>query len=213
MGSFWSFVLLGLSLSVPVGAITVEMIKRGMKHGFVHSWLVGVGGMLADVVVLMFLIYFGVASLLTSPVTKLVLWIAGFFVLLYLGYESIKEAFKDVDVSLRGNINSKSSKAFFSGFLIALSNPQNIIFWIGIYGSVLASTVESVGEGSALLYSSAIFIGIIIWDLFVSVSVHYGRKFLNRKYMRWISVSAGIALIGFGALFGFRAAESVIQMF
>ncbi|SMO77694.1 LysE family translocator [Melghirimyces algeriensis] len=211
MGTFLSFVLLGLSLSVPIGAITIEMIKRGMKHGFTHSWLVGIGGMSADVV-LMFLIYFGVASVLTYPLAKLILWVAGFFVLLYLGYESIKEAFKDVDVAVQSKLDSKTSKAFFSGFLIAISNPQNIIFWIGIYGSVLASTVESVGEGNALLYSSAIFIGIIVWDLFVSISVHYGRKFINQKYMKWVSVSAGFALIGFGAFFGFRAIESVIHM-
>ncbi|MFD1427389.1 threonine/homoserine/homoserine lactone efflux protein [Kroppenstedtia sanguinis] len=211
MGTFWSFVLLGLSLSVPIGAITVEMIKRGIKHGFLHSWLVGVGGMSADIV-LMFLIYFGVASILTSPVAKLVLWAAGFFVLLYLGYESIKEAFKEINVSFQENSSSKISKSFFSGFLIAVSNPQNIIFWIGIYGSVLASTVESVGEGSALLYSSAIFIGIILWDLFVSVSIHYSRKFVNQKYMKWISITAGMILIGFGFFFGFKAVESIIQM-
>lgn len=211
MGTFFSFVLLGLSLSVPIGAITVEMIKRGMKHGFIHSWLVGIGGMSADVL-LMLLIYFGVASLLTSPAAKLILWTVGFFVLLYLGYESIKEAFKDAKVYVQKNSNSKQSKAFISGFLIAISNPQNIIFWIGIYGSVLASTVESVGEGNALLYSSAIFIGIIVWDLFVSVSVHYGRQFMNKRYMKWVLASSGIALIGFGAFFGYKAAESAIQM-
>ncbi|MDA8352849.1 MAG: hypothetical protein M0Z65_06595 [Firmicutes bacterium] len=63
-----------------------------------------------------------------------------------------------------------------------------------------------------MLYSSAIFIGIIVWDLFVSVSVHYGRQFMNKRYMKWVLASSGIALIGFGAFFGYKAAESAIQM-
>jgi len=45
--------------------------------------------MSADVI-MMLLIYFGVSVYLTTPGAKLIIWIFGFFTLLYLGYEAIK---------------------------------------------------------------------------------------------------------------------------
>lgn len=143
-------------------------------------------------------------SYLMSLAAKVVLWSAGFFILIYLGYGSMKEAFRKVDIPLSDiNLSDSGLKAFFTGFMIALSDPQNIIFWIGIYGSVLASTTEMTRKGYLLWYSSAIFIGILFWDLFISISVHYRRRFVNRDHMKWIYIAAGVVLMGFGIYFGF----------
>lgn len=60
LSSFFASVLLGLSLSIPIGPINIEMVKRGIKYGFFHSWVVGLGGMSADIV-LMFAIFFGLS--------------------------------------------------------------------------------------------------------------------------------------------------------
>ncbi|MEZ0118695.1 UNVERIFIED_ORG: threonine/homoserine/homoserine lactone efflux protein [Heyndrickxia coagulans] len=205
--NIFSYIVLGLSLSVPVGPITIEMVKRGIKKGFLHSWFVGLGGMSADVV-LMFLIYFGVSTYLTTPVAKLMMWIFGCIILVYLGYESIRDAFREITIpeeKKKGNL----LQSFLSGFLIAISNPLNIIFWIGIYGSVLTTILNTVNSGKALLYSSAIFIGIAAWDITVASSVHFGRKFVHQRFLKWLSVIAGIALIGFGIHFGYQAVKSL----
>ena len=203
-----SYIVLGLSLSIPVGPINIEMIKRGIKNGFWHSWAVGLGGMSADIV-LMLLIYFGVSTYLTTPMAQLIMWIFGFLILVYLGYESIRDAFKEVTISDEVEKETKS-KSFISGFLIAISNPLNIIFWIGIYGSVLTTTLNTIGTGQALLYSSAIFVGIAAWDLTVATSVNFGRKFANQRFLKWLSVIAGLVLIGFGVSFGYRAIKSLL---
>jgi threonine/homoserine/homoserine lactone efflux protein len=206
--SILSYIILGLSLSIPVGPINIEMIKRGIKSGFWQSWAVGLGGMSADVVLMLF-IYFGVSHYLTAPIAQFIMWIFGFLILVYLGYESIRDAFKEVMISDEGQKENKST-SFISGFLIAISNPLNIIFWIGIYGSVLTTTLNTVHQGQALLYSSAIFIGIAVWDLAVAASVHFGRKFANQRFLKWLSIIAGFVLIGFGVSFGFRAVKSLL---
>ena len=203
-----SYIVLGLSLSIPVGPINIEMIKRGIKNGFWHSWAVGLGGMSADIV-LMLLIYFGVSTYLTTPMAQLIMWIFGFLILVYLGYESIRDAFKEVTISDEVEKETKS-KSFISGFLIAISNPLNIIFWIGIYGSVLTTTLNTIGTGQALLYSSAIFVGIAAWDLTVATSVNFGRKFANQRFLKWLSVIAGLVLIVFGVSFGYRAIKILL---
>jgi threonine/homoserine/homoserine lactone efflux protein len=210
MMSIFSYIVLGLSLSIPVGPISIEMMKRGIKNGFWHSWAVGLGGMSADIV-FMFLIYFGVSAYLTTPAAQLIMWIFGFFILVYLGYESIRDAFKEVHIT--DEIQKESiSKSFLSGFFIAISNPLNIMFWIGIYGSVLTTTLSTVNQGQSFLYSSAIFIGIAIWDLTVATSVHFGRKFVNQRFLKWLSVIAGVVLIGFGLNFGYRAVKNLFLM-
>lgn len=164
--------------------------------------------MSADIV-LMLLIYFGVSTYLTTPMAQLIMWIFGFLILVYLGYESIRDAFKEVTISDEVEKETKS-KSFISGFLIAISNPLNIIFWIGIYGSVLTTTLNTIGTGQALLYSSAIFVGIAAWDLTVATSVNFGRKFANQRFLKWLSVIAGLVLIGFGVSFGYRAIKSLL---
>lgn len=81
---------------------------------------------------------------------------------------------------------------------------------IGIYGSVLTTTLNTIGTGQALLYSSAIFVGIAAWDLTVATSVNFGRKFANQRFLKWLSVIAGLVLIGFGVSFGYRAIKSLL---
>jgi threonine/homoserine/homoserine lactone efflux protein len=210
INGFVSSILLGLSLSIPIGPINIEMIKRGIKYGFFHSWFVGLGGMSADFV-LMIAIFFGLSNFLNQSFVQLIMWFSGFIILCYLGYDSIKEAFKKVEVS--GKVIKKSLwKSFLSGFFIALSNPLNIIFWISIYGSVLAIQLNSVERYQALIESSAIFLGITLWDLTVAISVHFGRKMINATLLKWLSIAAGISLIGFGISFGYRAFQTFLSV-
>jgi LysE type translocator len=120
------FVVLGFSLSVPVGAITIEMVKRGMHGGFWPAWFVGLGGMSADIL-LMMLIYFGIAAMLMTAAAQTVMWSIGFIVLVYLGMDSIRAAAAPFDLDPGRREGNKSLAAcFWSGFAIAISNPLNI---------------------------------------------------------------------------------------
>ena len=158
-------------MSAPVGPINVAQINKGIKM-VLSAWLVGVGAMSADVV-MMFLIYFGISTYLTTPIAQLCIWIFGFVTMIYLGYESMKEATKQVQYISSGE-KEHPLKSFLSGFAIAISNPLNIIFWIGIYGSVLTSAMNTIGKEQALWYSAAILLGlcfgIYLWlHLFILV--------------------------------------------
>lgn len=111
---FLSYVFLGLSLAAPVGPVNAAQIDRGMKGGFFHAWLFGLGAVTADVLY-MALIYFGVAQFLTAPFLKTFLWLFGFFVLTYTGIESLVKA---KEVSLMRGAGEKGSyrKSFLSGW-------------------------------------------------------------------------------------------------
>lgn len=70
------YILLGLSLAAPIGPVNAAQLDKGVRYGFFHAWLVGLGAMAADAV-FMLLIYFGLAHFLTTPFMKTFLWSCG----------------------------------------------------------------------------------------------------------------------------------------
>jgi L-lysine exporter family protein LysE/ArgO len=207
MAIFLSYVFLGLSLAAPIGPINAAQLDHGIKNGFFHSWMVGVGAMLADMVY-MLAVYLGIVHFLEIPIIKSFLWLFGFFVLTYTGIECILGAGK-IDSGIRNHKKEPVSKSFFSGFFMSLSNPLTILFWLGIYGSVLAKTVDTYDTSQLLLYSCAIFTGICLWDLTMALLASTFRKLLTARLLAHISILSGLSLVGFGLYFGIEAIKII----
>lgn len=204
MSVFISYIILGLSLAAPIGPVNAAQIDRGIKNGFFHAWLVGLGATVADAFY-MLLVFVGVVHFLEIPFMQTFLWIFGFFVLVYTGFESLSGA-SQIDVNNMRSQKESHLKSFMSGFFMSLFNPLTILFWLGIFGSILAKTVTTYGTGKVILYSAAIFIGITVWDLTMAGLASTMRKYLTNRLLTAISVISGLSLIGFGIYFGIQAA-------
>lgn len=207
MSLFLSYVILGLSLSAPIGPVNAAQLDKGIKKGFWHSWLFGLGAVLADVLY-MVLVYLGVVHFLSTPFMQTFLWLFGAFVLIYTGIESLINAGK-VTVSTKKKDETLFA-TMFSGFLMSLSNPMTILFWLGIYGSVLVKTASDYGTADLLLFSTAIIIGVLIWDLTMAGISSFFRKLMSTRAITIISVLSGLSLIGFGIHFGIRALKLLL---
>ncbi|WP_062047032.1 LysE family transporter [Bacillus sp. JCM 19034] len=203
MSVFFSYIVLGLSLAAPIGPVNAAQIDRGIKSGFWHSWLVGLGATIADAI-FMALVYFGVVRFIEMPYVQLFLWIFGFFLLVYLGIESITSAGKVIEHK-RSSAQESKIKSFFAGFFMSLFNPLSILFWLGIFGSILAKTITVNDTFHVMLYCMAIFIGITIWDFTMAVLSSTMRQLLTNKFLFLISMISGFSLIGFGVYFGYQA--------
>ncbi|MCM3651024.1 LysE family transporter [Metabacillus litoralis] len=208
MSIFISYLFLGISLAAPIGPINTAQIDKGIKGGFFHAWLVGLGAMVADAVY-MILVYLGVVHFLETPFMKTFLYFFGFFVLVYTGIESIIGAGK-IAASQRQR-NEPLLKSFLSGFFMSLSSPLTILFWIGIYGSVLVNTVASSGMNQLVLYSGTILLGVLLWDVTMACVASGFRKYLTEKILVWISIFSGLSLIGFGIFFGINAIQILLS--
>ena len=83
------------------------------------------------------------------------------------------------------NVRSGKGKPAFTKHsarvFISLSNPLSILFWLGIYGSILAKTAESFDANQLLIYSSGILLGILIWDFCMAVAASTFRNLLHEK--------------------------------
>ncbi len=195
-------VILGLSLAAPVGPVNVEVIKRGLKHGFFPAFLLSLGAASADTTYLL-VIYLGLSNFIYVPIVKTSIWIFGAIVLLYLGYQSIKEYFEKLDLEKSEVKTSRNS--FVAGYMITISNPMTIVWWLGVFGAILPSSVQTVAKAIALLESLTIIIGVVLWFFALSILLHWGKRFVDEKTMKYVSVIAGFILIGFGLYFGYNA--------
>ncbi|MEK4700077.1 LysE family transporter [Solibacillus sp. FSL R7-0668] len=198
MSTYFAYVMIGLAIAMPVGAMTVEMTKQGLKNGFLHGWAVGIGGMTIDALLIVAL-YLGLAKFLALPYIQMPLWIIGAIFLFMLAYDSIKNA--DKDISLAGE---KVQKSFFStyrnGLLVAVS-PGNLVFWISVFGAVLADSYAVNGATQFLVVALGILSGILLHDIGLLTLVSLTRKVMNRNMIKWTSIMAGILLFGFACYF------------
>jgi threonine/homoserine/homoserine lactone efflux protein len=109
---------------------------------------------------------------------------------------------------LEADIGPSSRSPLLAGYLINLSNPLAVIWWLGIFGSILSSSAAGGSRTSALIVSSTILAGILMWHSFIAILTHWGKRFLNKKTIRFINILAGTVLI----LFGLRLAYLAISI-
>lgn len=201
---FLSYVFLGLSLAAPIGPINAAQLDIGIKKGFLHTLIFGWGAILADTVFIA-LVFFGFIHFMDNSFIKTFLWIFGFFILTYTGIESLFSAGK-IEV-IQQKANDRLASSFLSGFIMSLSNPLSIMFWLGIYGSVLANSISKYEMNHLLFYSSGILLGLISWDFAMAIISSTLRRFLSKPILTGISVVSGISLVGVGIYFAIQAAK------
>ena len=204
-----SYIFLGLTLAAPIGPVNSARLDKGLKNGFWHAWMVGAGSMIADAT-FMLLIYLGLVQFLNIPMVQILLWLVGGFILTYTGIESILQINK-LKLHLKNNQKDSLFHCFMLGFFMSLTSPMSIIFWLGIYGSILAKTAVSYGTSHLLIYSSMIFIGLTLWDLLVAGLTTGMRRYLNQKSLSIISVVSGLSLVGFGVYFAIQGLRALLS--
>jgi threonine/homoserine/homoserine lactone efflux protein len=197
-------ILLGISLAAPLGPASVAVIQNGLKQGFQRAFLTGVGVTLADTTYLM-LVFFGLSSFIDAPLVKVLIWVFGSMVLVYLGIQGLREGTDNFVLDVDDRPSSKNP--LLAGYLINISNPLAVIWWLGIFGSILSSAAIGGSRTSALLVSSSILAGILMWHSFMALLTHWGKRFLNQTTIRGINILAGTVLI----LFGLRLAYLAIS--
>ncbi|MGG3624705.1 LysE family transporter [Bacillus gobiensis] len=203
MGVFLSYMFLGISLAAPIGPVNAAQLNKGVKQGFFHAWIFGIGALLADITYMM-LVYFGVINFLDTSFMKAFLWLFGFFVLTYSGIEGLLGIGK-FKTSMRNEKKATFFKSLSSGFAMSISNPLTILFWLGIYGSILAQTASVENTGQLVFYSAAIILGILIWDVTMAMIAGGARRLLASNILTGITIVSSISMIAFGIYFAVQA--------
>lgn len=203
MNSIATYIFLGVSLAAPIGPVNAAQLDTGIKNGFFHAWIFGIGALTADILY-MVMVYFGIGQIIEYNPVKIFLWSFGCFVLTYTGIESIFSQHK-IEVALRFKKKVRLRRSLLSGFFMSLLNPLTILFWLGIYGSVLAEAAKSNTDNQLMINSLAIIVGVILWDTIMATISSGARRLLSTKLLKTISILSSLAMIGFGIYFGIQA--------
>lgn len=207
MNSIFTYFFLGISLAAPIGPVKATLLNTGIKNGFFHAWLFGLGAVATDILY-MLMVYFGVAQFIDSPFMKTFLWSFGFFVLMYTGIENLLTLHTiSMDSKFQKIVRLRHS--FFSGLLMAFLNPLTILFWLGIYGSILVGGAGALSGFQIILYSMTILLGISLVDLTMSFISSGSRKVLSTSFLKTVSFISSLSMIGFGIYFGIQAYHSL----
>lgn len=190
--------ILGLSITAPIGPTNIELIRRGMKEGpgaAVAFWL----GVMVALAVYLLLAVVGLSFLTGSRLFNLLLTFCGVVVLAYLSMHSIRDFLSTGDTDFEGKPNDNHH--FVPGILLTISNPAVLLLWTGILGANLSASQASIGAGFALCLG--IMVGVAVFFLVLTVLIHYGRRFLQQRYLRYVSLAAGIVLMLFCVKFAY----------
>jgi L-lysine exporter family protein LysE/ArgO len=208
--------LLGITLAIPIGPASLAVIQTGLRAGFLRAWLTGIGVTLADTTYLL-VVYFGLSGFMGIPLVKVTVWILGALVLFYLGWQSLRALGRNEKVLNFSDetspdlpAHSRERNPLLVGYLVNISNPIAVVFWAGIYGSLIGAAVAAGGDKTdALLSGAAILAGILTWHTTTSILSHWGKRLLNDKIARYISALAGVALILFGLRFAWNGITAI----
>lgn len=75
------------------------------------------------------------------------------------------------------------------------------MFWISVFGAVLADSYAVNGATQFLVVALGILSGILLHDIGLLTLVSLTRKVMNRNMIKWTSIMAGILLFGFACYF------------
>ena len=208
----------GLALAAPPGPMNAIIAEESVVRGWLAGFKAGLGAMSADAIFFVLAALGVVAFVERFPLVRAVMVGVGGVLMLYFAYG----AAKDVRSSFRpgGETTDKSNlrvgTGFRKAFVLALTNPYQILFWLTIgvgllqpgtldvlsqapyVGDALAGTLV-VETGSPALVVG-FFGGIIIWITgFPAALVTAERRV--EAFAPIIAGLSSVVLAGFGVLF------------
>lgn len=200
-------VVLGITLAAPLGPSGVAIIQNGLRAGFSRAFLTAIGVTLADAAYLL-LVFFGLSPFIEIEPVRIGVWSLGTFALGYLGIRSLRESGAGLDLDRSLPVTARSP--LLVGFTVNASNPLAIVWWLGVFGSLLSEGDGSGSRTTALLLSSTILVGILAWHSMMSAVTHLGRRFLSDRLARAVSLIAGLVLLAFAGRFAYWVLTALI---
>lgn len=134
------------------GPGTFAVVARALGSGFSHAFSMSLGMVLGDLVFLLMAI-FGLNAIaqMMGDIFVLVKYIGG----IYLMYLGIKIFFsKPSTNSIKSSTGKSLAKDFISGFLICISNPKVILFYLGFLPTFI--NLSTLTKGDVLLVSTLV---------------------------------------------------------
>ena len=189
-------ILIGFMISVPLGPIGVLCVQRTLNKGRLSGFVSGLGAAGADTVFAL-LSGFGISIIIQFVEDQQIYFqIIGGAIILVLGVNIFySNPIKQIRMQ-RLNPN-KLSQDFFSVFLLTLSNPMAIFFFLAMFTGVnLASGTMSYFN--LFIMVAGVTMGSSLWWFLLSTVVSLFRHRFRLKNIWWMNKIAGVIIFFLG---------------
>lgn len=150
--TFLAGVVFGLALAAPPGPMNAIIAEESVLRGWRSGFRAGLGAMTADLVFLGLALVGAVAVVERAPTLRNAMVAAGGVLMLYFAYGAARGA----EESFRTDA-APDSRGFTKAFVLALTNPYQILFWLTVGVGLLAP-----GRVDVLSYASDALAGLVV---------------------------------------------------
>ncbi|MDF9761728.1 MULTISPECIES: LysE family translocator [Peribacillus] len=185
--------IIGFSIAAPVGPIGILCIRRTLENGRFVGFMSGLGAATADG------LYGLIACLSLTVITNYLinqqLWfqlIGGIF----LGYLGVKTYISKPSNILTKSKNEQNIKAYISTFFLTITNPVTILSFIALFSGLGIANSE-IDLMAKLILVLGVFLGSILWWLFLSIVVSLLKNRINAYSLIIINKTSGLILLLF----------------
>lgn len=191
----------GLAFCAPPGAVAAETIRREGRHGFCAALWVQLGSLIGDSVWCV-LALTGLGFLVQNPIARYGLGVVGLGLLFYLAWNALRDAWRGGALSVTPAPSAvlQGRNHFSSGVAMSLSNPMNIVFWLGIGSSLLTTYVAAPRWEHYATFFSGFMLGAVLWTFVLAGAVALARPWLTPRLFRVINIICGVALLYFATV-------------
>lgn len=194
MQEILSGIIFGVGISVPIGPVNILIMSYALKS-YKKAFFLGLGAMGADALYLT-LLSFGILKFLNSPTGFKILAVFGAIFLTYMAILILKNSKSNIKMQKTDSFSLFG--IFVKGFLINLSNPYVIAFWLS------SAAVLSYMGGNFVLTLFGLITGIFLWVSLFPLVIFKARKVIGEKIANLFSYISAFILIFFSIILIFR---------
>jgi threonine/homoserine/homoserine lactone efflux protein len=201
---FFKGLIIGASVSAPVGPIGLLCVNRCLTEGRVRGFVSGLGAATAD---MLFCIIAGFGfSFVSRFLDEQAIWIrfVGACCLIFLGLKIILSRPEEKSCAVTGG---DLLHVYVSTMLLTLINPVTILFFVALFTS-LGLTLTRDAHLSLALLTMGVFVGAIFWWFLLTGFVSLFHRKLSQPTMRWVNWTLGTIIM----VLGFLAFLSIVYM-
>jgi threonine/homoserine/homoserine lactone efflux protein len=227
VGTFGVGVVFGLALAAPPGPMNAVIAEESVLRGWLAGFTAGLGAMTADLVFFVLSLAGVVAFLEGAETVRAAMVGVGGLLMLYFAAGAVADAradFLSEDPGPGPDPDDADARGFTKAFVLALTNPYQILFWLTVgVGLLEPGTVDVlsylpvvgadlagalvVRTGSPALLAG-LFGGIVVWITgFPATLVSVGRRV--DAFAPAAAAASALVLAGFGVAFCWTAARTL----
>lgn len=187
---------LGLAFFAAPGAVTAQLLRRGLEQGFLSALFLQLGALIG-VTLWAVIAFIGAAFLAQNVLARLLLGTVGILLLLWLAWQALRAAYQ----GKIGEARSLHVRGDFAlGAALSLANPLPIAFWLGIGSTVIATGGKAAPDPQALIVFLIGFLSsALLWCFCMAGLIAWGHRYVTPLFFRLVNLICGLAL-GFFAL-------------